>query len=255
MKIVCWNVNGLRAVHAKGLFLDWFFKEKADIVCLNETKLQKNQIPEELKNIQGYSSYFSCAEKKGYSGTAIWTKITPEKVVAKLGKEKFDTEGRLIRLDFKNFVLLNVYIPNGGMSEDRLRFKLDYYDALLSLLLEIKKNHKNIILTGDINTAHEEIDLAQPKENAHSTGFLPKERAWIDKLIGNGFVDTFRMFDKEGGNYTFWDYRMRAREYNIGWRLDYFFVSDSLKGKVKSSFIEKNVLGSDHCPIGMEINV
>ena len=255
MKILCWNVNGLRAVHSKGLFLNWFSREKADVVCLNETKLQEDQLPEELKNIKGYSSYFSYAQKKGYSGTALWTRTMPEKVTTELGERKFDTEGRIVRADFKNFVLLNVYFPNGGMSDERLKFKLEYYDAFLNYLLKLKKKEKNIILTGDINTAHQEIDLAQPKENENSTGFLPQERAWLDKLLDGGFVDTFRMFNKESGNYTFWDYRMRARDYNIGWRLDYFFVSEDLEDKVKSSYIEKDVLGSDHCPICLEIDL
>jgi exodeoxyribonuclease-3 len=255
MKILCWNVNGLRAVHSKGLFLDWFTKENADIICLNETKLQEEQVPEELRKVRGYSSYFSCAEKKGYSGTALWTKTKPEKVVTELGETKFDTEGRLVRADYKDFVLLNVYFPNGEMSEDRLKFKFDYYDAFLSYLLKLKKQQKKIILTGDINTAHTELDLAQPKENEGSTGFLPQERKWIGKLLDSGFTDTFRMFNKEGGNYTFWDYRMRSRDYNIGWRLDYFFVSEELKDKVSASYIEKDVSGSDHCPIGLEIDL
>ncbi|MCX5782005.1 MAG: exodeoxyribonuclease III [Elusimicrobia bacterium] len=255
MKILCWNVNGLRAVHSKGLFLDWFLKEKADIVCVNETKSQIDQIPDELKNISGYYSYFSSAEKKGYSGTGLWTKINPIKTSFELGTKKFDNEGRLIRADFKDFILLNVYFPSGGMSEERLKFKLDYYDAFLEYLLQLKKKDKKIILTGDINTAHKEIDLAQPQQNENETGFLPVERAWIDKLVKNGFIDTFRMFEKEGGNYTYWDYRMLSRERNIGWRLDYFFVSENLKDKVKSSYIQKDVLGSDHCPICLEIQI
>ena len=255
MKILCWNVNGLRATHSKGIFLKWFLKEKADIVCLNETKLQEEQIPEDLKNISGYHSYFSHAEKKGYSGTALWTKIEPLRVENKLNIKKFDNEGRLIRADFKNFILFNVYFPNGGMSEERLKFKLDYYDAFLDYLIKIRKKNKNIIVAGDVNTAREEIDLAQPKQNETETGFLPEERAWLDKLIKNGFADTFRIFNKEGGNYTFWNYRMAARAYNIGWRLDYFFVSESLRDKVKSSSIENDVLGSDHCPIVLELDV
>lgn len=255
MKILCWNVNGLRAVHNKGFFLKWFEKENADIVCLNETKLQCEQLPQELKEIRGYYSYFSCAEKKGYSGTAIWSKIKPEKIFFEMGIKKFDAEGRYLRADYKDFILFNIYFPNGGMSNERLKFKLEYYDAFLKLVSELKKEDKGIIIAGDTNTAHKEIDLAQPAENRNSTGFLPEERAWIDRLIREGFTDTFRMFNREGGNYTYWDYRMKARDYNIGWRIDYFFVTENLKEKVKSSYIEKDVLGSDHCPVGLEIEI
>ena len=254
-KIVCWNVNGLRAVHAKGIFLDWVSKENADIIAVDETKLQESQIPVEIKNIRGYHSYFSSAGKKGYSGTAIWTKEKPRRVSMELGKKKFDTEGRLIRADFPAFVFLNVYVPNGGMSEERLRFKLDYYDAFLGYLSGLRRSGKRIILAGDLNTSHHEIDLAQPKEHEKETGFLPEERAWIDQLVKHGFIDTFRMFNREGGNYTYWDYRMRARDYNIGWRLDYFFVSEDLKSVVTSSSIEKDVSGSDHCPIALTLSI
>ena len=252
MKLLLWNVNGLRAVHNKKLFIPWFKKEKADIVCLNETKLQEDQVPPELKDIKGYNSFFSCAEKKGYSGTAIWTKIPPKDVSKELGIKKFDTEGRLLRIDLEDLTLFTIYFPNGGMSEERLKFKLNY-DAFYDHIQKLKKQGRKIIICGDVNTAHTEIDLARPKENSDTTGFLPIERKWLDKLFSNGFVDTFRIFNEKGENYTYWDYKTLARDRNVGWRIDYFIVSENLKDKVISSYIQSDVVGSDHCPIALEL--
>jgi exodeoxyribonuclease III len=172
-----------------------------------------------------------------------------------LGNKRFDSEGRLIQLEFKNFSLFNVYFPNGGASGERLRFKLEFYERFLEFVTNFKKKKKNLIICGDINTAHKEIDLARPKENEESSGFLPIERKWIDKLIASGFIDTFRLFNEKGENYSWWDYKTAARDRNVGWRIDYFFVSEPLRKKVKQAFIEKDVLGSDHCPIGIEINI
>jgi exodeoxyribonuclease III len=254
MKILSWNVNGIRALYKKG-FLDWFMSEKADIVCIQETKAGLSQFPDDIKRINGYDVYSASAERKGYSGAAVWAKIKPESVSMSLGNKRFDSEGRLVQLEFKNFSLFNVYFPNGGASEERLRFKLEFYERFLEFVTNFKKKKKNLIICGDINTAHKEIDLARPKENEESSGFLPIERKWIDKLIASGFIDTFRLFNEKGENYSWWDYKTAARDRNVGWRIDYFFVSEPLRKKVKRAFIQKNVLGSDHCPVGIEVDI
>jgi exodeoxyribonuclease III len=254
MKILSWNVNGIRAVYKKG-FLDWFISEKSDMVCVQETKAGLVQFPDDIRRIRGYDVYAASAERKGYSGAAVWAKIKPESVSMSLGNKRFDSEGRLIQLEFKNFSLFNVYFPNGGASEERLRFKLEFYERFLEFVTNFKKKKKNLIICGDINTAHKEIDLARPKENEESSGFLPIERKWIDKLIASGFIDTFRLFNEKGENYSWWDYKTAARDRNVGWRIDYFFVSEPLRKKVKRAFIQKNVLGSDHCPVGIEVDI
>lgn len=265
MKLVSWNVNGLRAVYRKGEFLSFVKKEKPDIVCLQETKASEEQLPDELRNIPGYHSYFSSSKvKKGYSGVAIYTKEKPEKVAYGMGIKKFDDEGRLLEAHYKDFVLLAVYFPNGGGGPDRLKYKLDFYDAFLAHIEKLRTpktpkgartgKGKKIIFCGDVNTAHEEIDLARPKENEENTGFLPEERAWIDELVNNGYVDVFRyFFPNKTGAYTYWDMKTRARDRNVGWRIDYFFVSPDLLPRVKSAKILANIYGSDHCPVVMEI--
>ncbi len=252
IRILSWNVNGLRAVHKKG-FLDWFNNEKPDILCLQETKAQEEQLPEEVRNIEGYHSYFSSAVKKGYSGVAIYTKEEPKSVKKGFGIEKFDSEGRILIAEYPDFILFNIYYPNGKAREERLRYKMDFYDEFLKFVNKLKKKGKNIIICGDVNTAHKEIDLARPKENEKVSGFLPEEREWIDKFLSHGYLDTFRMFNQEPDNYTWWDQITRARERNVGWRIDYFYISESLKKKVKDAFILSDVMGSDHCPIGIEI--
>jgi exodeoxyribonuclease-3 len=248
--MLSWNINGIRAIEKKG-FLNWFLKERPDILCLQEVKADENQIPQELKNIFGYPVYFNPAQKKGYSGTAIYTKIKPEKISTKMGFKQFDEEGRFLRLDFRNFILINLYVPNGGQDKENLDYKLKSYDYLNKYLGKIK--NKPIILTGDFNVAHKEIDLAQPKENQDSIMFTPKERQQIDKMLDLGFIDTFRQFHKEGNNYTWWAYYSFARQKGLGWRIDYFFVSKSLEKKLKKSFILDKVSGSDHCPVGIEV--
>jgi exodeoxyribonuclease III len=252
MKILSWNVNGIRAVHKKG-FMEWFLRSKADVICVQETKADFLQFPQELKTIKGYELYLSSAEKKGYSGTAVWTCNKPKSASTALGFKRFDTEGRLVHLEYREFDLLNVYFPNGGASEERLRFKLDFYDNFLKYLILLKKKKRHLIICGDVNTAHKEIDLARPKANQDVSGFLQIERDWISRLIAHGFIDTFRAFNDKGENYSWWDYKTRARDRNIGWRIDYFFISESLKNSLKKAFIEKDVLGSDHCPVGIEI--
>ncbi|MBN2542644.1 exodeoxyribonuclease III [bacterium] len=252
MRILCWNVNGIRAIYKKG-FMDWFLEEKPDILCVQETKANEEQIPEDIKGVEGYHAYFSVAEKKGYSGVGILSKMQPESIQRGFGIAEFDNEGRILIADFDEFILFNIYFPNGKMSRERLKYKLDFYDAFLAYADNLKEKGRNIIVCGDVNTAHKEIDLARPKENEKVSGFLLEERAWIDKLIEHGYVDTFRMFNEEGENYSWWDYKTRARERNVGWRIDYFFVNEGFKDNVRSAFIMSDVMGSDHCPIGIEI--
>jgi exodeoxyribonuclease III len=254
LRLLSWNVNGLRAMHKKG-FLDWFAREQPDMLCLQETKAAEDQLPFELRTVPGYTAYFDQAERKGYSGVALYTRMQPKEVRHGLGVERFDTEGRMLAVDFGSFVLFNVYFPNGGMSPERLQFKMDFYDAFLDRVEALRKKGKHIVICGDVNTAHNEIDLARPKENSTVTGFLPQERAWIDKLLAAGYIDTFRHFCTEGSRYTWWDMKTRARERNVGWRLDYFFVSESLRGSLQSAAIMPDVMGSDHCPVELIIEL
>jgi len=252
MKILSWNVNGLRAVYKKG-FLNWLRKTKADIVCLQEIKANKDQLPLELLNLGNYWIYFNSSQRKGYSGTAIFTKEKPRKIETSLGLERFDKEGRIIKAAYKNFILINIYLPHGGRQKENLDYKLSVYQKLLAYL---KKNqNKKIILTGDFNVAHQEIDLARPKQNKDNIMFTLEERKQIDEIINLGFIDTLREFHKEGGNYTWWPYFAKAKERNLGWRIDYIFISKTLLHYLKDGFILSKVKGSDHCPIDIEINL
>jgi exodeoxyribonuclease III len=252
MRLVSWNVNGIRAAHGKGLAA-WLLKEGADIVCLQETKASPNQVPAAISDLPGHHTYFSSPERRGYSGVGLISRKEPEQVRYGMGDARFDSEGRIIEADYGAFTLLNVYFPNGGASPERLRYKLDFYEAFFDRMERLRSSGQNIILCGDVNTAHTERDIARPKENENHTGFLPVERAWLDRVFQAGYVDTFRMFNQEGGHYTWWDMKTRARERNVGWRLDYFIVSESLREKVKSAGILSSVQGSDHCPITLEI--
>lgn len=256
MKFFSWNVNGLRAVAKKG-FLDWLHETSPDIVCLQETKAEADQLSEEVRNPKGYFSYFSHSKgRKGYSGVALYSKKEPTKVEYGIGIKKFDDEGRVIVAHYDGFALLNVYFPNGGGGPERLKYKLDFYDAFLEYVEGLRKKGKKVIFCGDVNTAHEAIDLARPKENEKNTGFLPEERAWIDELIYHGYVDTFRHFHphKEGA-YSYWDMKTAARDRNVGWRIDYFFIAPELAGKLKSAGISSNIYGSDHCPVFIDISI
>ncbi len=250
MKIVSWNVNGLRAVCKKG-FIDWFNKARADVVCLQEVKLQEGQIPEEVLKIRGYYMYFSYAKKKGYSGVAVFTKDKPLKVTDKSGLRRFDEEGRMLRLDYKDFILIDFYIPHGGRGKENLPYKLETYKHLLKYLDKIKD--KKVVIIGDFNIAHDDIDLARPKQNRNNIMFTEEERKQIDKVIGLDFIDSFRKFHKGGGHYTWWPYFANARERDLGWRIDYAFVSKKLSPKLKKAFILKESGGSDHCPVGIEL--
>jgi exodeoxyribonuclease III len=254
MKIVSWNVNGIRAVFNKGL-LDYLDQEKADVICLQEIKALADQFPDELMQRKEYF-YIHPAQKKGYSGVAIISKSEPLNVWEGLGLEEYDCEGRVLIAEFSDFILFNCYFPNGQRDLGRVPYKLAFSDKVMEEALRLKKQKKKeIIICGDYNTAHKEEDLANPKSNVGTTGFLPIERAWLDKFSLAGFVDAFRFFIPEGnGHYTWWTYRGDCRTRNIGWRIDYFFVSEALKTKLKSCYHRPEVLGSDHCPVVLELS-
>jgi exodeoxyribonuclease-3 len=254
IRLLCWNVNGIRAVRGKG-FLEWLYRESPDIICLQETKAHLEQLDADLKEPQGYHTYWSYPEKKGYSGVATFTREKPTSVGYDLGDAKIDIEGRVIIAEYPAFTLLNIYFPNGKKDAERLRYKMDFYDAFLKLADSLKERDKRLVICGDVNTAHKEIDLARPKENATVSGFLPEERAWIDKFIAHGYVDTFRHFHQEPNHYTWWDLKSGARARNVGWRIDYFFVSENLLPSVTSAFIMPEIMGSDHCPVGITLKI
>jgi exodeoxyribonuclease-3 len=255
MKIISWNTNGLRATAKQGFFTPLFKDENPDILCLQETKAEPDQLPEEVRNVPGYYSYFSYPKnKKGYSGVAIYTKEKPREIFYGMGIKKLDDEGRLLGIKLKNFTIINGYFPNGGAGPERLKYKLEFYDAFLKFILKLRKKGENVIFCGDVNTAHEAIDLARPKENEENTGFLPIERAWLDKVVKNNFLDIWRELNPNKINvYTYWDQKTRARDRNVGWRIDYFFVDKKILPKIKNTGMLNNYYGSDHCPIWLEI--
>ena len=252
MEILSWNINGIRAADRKGFF-EWFKKETPDILCLQEIKARPEQVPSHFRNTPGYNIFWNSAERKGYSGVVTFTKEKPINIKKGFGIEKFDREGRILITEFSSFILFNIYFPNGKKNQERLDYKLDFYDTFLGYTDNLKVDGKNIVVCGDFNTAHKEIDLARPKENENISGFLPIERAWMDTFIDHGYVDTFRHFNKEPEQYSWWDMKSRARERNVGWRIDYFFVNKEFIQNVKKAFIMQNVIGSDHCPVGIEI--
>ena len=254
LKLLSWNVNGIRAQEKKG-FLKWLLKESPDILCVQETKAHIEQLSEELINPNGYKTYWSSGEKKGYSGVATYTKTESKKFESGFGVEKFDKEGRILIHDFDDFILFNIYFPNGQRDEERLNYKLGFYDEFLNHVNELKDKGKKLIICGDVNTAHKEIDLARPKENENTSGFLPIERKWMDKFTECGYIDTFRHFVKDGSHYTYWDPITRARDRNVGWRIDYFFITPNLLKNLKNAFIMQDVMGSDHCPLGIELEI
>ncbi len=249
MKIVSWNVNGLRSVHKKG-FLDFLKKEKADIICLQEIKIQEDQIPSEIGAIKGYEQYYNTGSRKGYAGVAVYSKARPVKVSTTLGMERFDNEGRFLRLDYDDFILIALYMPQGARDKRDMTYKLEAYDLLLGYLAKIR--NRKVVVIGDLNIAHKEIDLARPKQNMKNTMFTPEERERLDALVALGFVDTFRMFNGENANYSWWPYFADARERNLGWRIDDVVVSKPFRERLKKAFILPGVMGSDHCPIGVE---
>ena len=251
MKLISWNVNGIRACLNKG-FLDFFNKENADIFCIQETKMHEGQI--ELK-LEGYYQYWNSAEKKGYSGTAIFTKVKPLKVFYGMGIEEHDKEGRVITLEFDKFYMVNVYTPNSKRELERLEYRMVWEDEFRKYLLKLNET-KPVIMCGDLNVAHEEIDLKNPKTNRHNAGFTDEERNKMTELLKSGFTDSFRYLYPEKENiYSWWSYMFHAREKNAGWRIDYFIVSKSIETQIKEAIIYTEILGSDHCPVGLEIKI
>ncbi len=256
MKIVSWNVNGLRAVERKGLLKPFFQRLSPDIVLLQEIKAKKEQLSDEVKNIKRYYSYFNSPKNKaGYSGTAIYSIKKPKKVICGMGNDKYDDEGRIITAFYENFIVCNIYFPNGGQGPHRLKYKLEFYEEFLDYINKLNEI-KPVVWGGDVNTAHEEIDLTRHKENQNNTGFLPEERAWLDEVVASGWVDTFRYFYPEKSNvYSYWDMKTRSRDRNVGWRIDYIFISQSLTPLLKKASIHNNIFGSDHCPVSIELSI
>jgi len=254
LKIYSWNVNGIRAVSKKG-FIEWLSESNADIFCLQETKAQPEQLDDGLVNPDGYHVHWNSAQKKGYSGVATLSKQEPISIRDGIENEDFDGEGRIIESEYENFTLLNIYFPNGRRDLSRVDYKLEFCDLVLDRCEALKAEGKNLIICGDYNTAHKEIDLKNPKANQKTTGFLPEERAWIDKFIDHGYIDTFREYNKDPENYTWWSYRFSARDKNIGWRIDYFFINEAFLPNLKNAFILPEIQGSDHCPLGIEVDV
>ena len=255
MKLISWNVNGLRAVVNKG-FKDFFTNINADIFSIQETKMQENQLEENILDIfEGYNKYWNSAEKKGYSGTAIFTKKKPINVSYGIGKEEHDKEGRVITLEFDKFYMVNIYTPNSKRELERLDYRQIWEDEIRSYLSELK-NKKPVIMCGDLNVAHKEIDLKNPKTNRKNAGFTDEERGKMTELLDAGFIDTFRYkYPELEGKYSWWSYMFHAREKNAGWRIDYFIVSDDLKNNIEDAKILDNVYGSDHCPVELDINI
>ena len=255
MRIVSWNVNGIRAVANKG-FADSIKAMDADIIGIQETKAQPDQLGPEITQLEGYKSWFYSAERKGYSGTALYSRIEPEDVTFGLGTDEFDHEGRTICADFGKFVLFNIYFPNGGRGDDFVKFKLRFYDCFLDRVRELESKGREVICCGDVNTAHKEIDLSNPKANSKISGFLPEERVYMDHFAEAGLTDTFRMlYPDKPECYTWWSYKTAARERNVGWRIDYFFATKGLLSSVKESNMMSTVMGSDHCPVYLDLNI
>lgn len=255
IKLTSWNVNGIRAISKKPDFWTWFKNNDADIVNLQETRAQLDEIPKELYNVEGYDSYFNTAERKGYSSVASYSKLKPHKVVRGMESPETDKEGRILRMDFDDFMLLNIYFPNSGPKASKLDKKIQFCNQLTDYIIDLKDAGNNIVVAGDVNIAHKPIDVAEPQQDKRKSGFLPAERDWLSEFLDLGFVDTFRMFNQEGDNYTWWSYRYHGRERGLGWRLDYFFVNKEFKNKVLSATIESDVMGSDHCPITLELDL
>ena len=257
IKMISWNVNGLRAALKKG-FLQSLLQMDVDLLAIQETKLQEAQLTGEMINIPGYEAYYSHSTvKKGYSGVAVYTRVKPEKVKYGIGIPRFDDEGRVVEMDFGDFIFFNVYFPNGQMSEERLCYKLDFYREFFNYADIYKKNERSIVIAGDFNTAHNEIDLKNPGPNSKRSGFLRIERDRLDSIIKNGYVDTFRHIFPDTVKYSWWSYRFNARQNNAGWRIDYFFVTRDIieNGWPIKAFIDNDLPGSDHCPVGLVLEI
>lgn len=252
--IISYNVNGIRSAISKG-FCDWLALEKYDIVCLQETKARLEDVGMIEMESMGYLHFWHSAEKKGYSGVAIFTKIKPDNVVTGCGIEKYDREGRFIRADFGDWSILNCYFPSGTTGEERQGFKMTFLDDFLLWINELKKERPNLIIVGDYNIAHREIDIHDPKGNKNSSGFLPEERAWMDKWFESGFTDAFRFVHPDMVEYSWWSFRAGARGNNKGWRIDYQSVSDNLQGQIREARQLNAVMHSDHCPVLLQIDL
>jgi len=255
MKIISWNVNGLRAVLSREA-LNPVLELSPDLLCLQEIKMKQEQLPEEYVSVfDDFIGYWHSAKRPGYSGVATFSRSLPDDNQYLMGEERFDVEGRLIRLDFDHITLFNVYIPNGKRDHARLAYKLDFYARLLEICDELHRSGRQIIICGDINTAHRPIDLRNPKQNEKTSGFLLEERLWIDEFLKHDFIDIYREIHGDRVQYTWWTYRVNARQRNIGWRLDYFLISKGLLENVLDVVIYDEIIGSDHCPIGLDISV
>jgi exodeoxyribonuclease-3 len=252
MRITTWNVNGIRAAIKKGA-LAWAQTQAMDVFCLQEVKALREQLPDADREIPGYLSYWNSAKRPGYSGVAVYSRIEPQSIVYGLGDDRFDDEGRVIRLHYPGLVLYNIYFPNGQRGLDRVEYKLDFYACLLEQCDRFHAEGERVVITGDFNTAHREIDLAHPKANEKTSGFLPEERIWIDRFLEHGFVDIYRELYPERVQYTWWTFITNARARNVGWRLDYFLISQALAGQADDVVIHDEVPGSDHCPVTLTL--
>lgn len=254
MKLYSWNVNGIRAAEKKGL-VDWIQSEQPDVLGIQELKATEDQLPDTLKQIDGYHAFFNPAERKGYSGTAVYYKEEPLNIHTGLSDDRFNHEGRTIVMEYPDFTLYNIYFPNGGQGDDRLQFKMDFYDCFQKDVNALVAEGKRVIVCGDVNTAHTEIDLKNPKSNAKRSGFLPIEREWVTQFLNDGYIDTYRYFYPDQIKYSWWSYRFNARANNAGWRIDYFFASENAKDLLEDAAIHTDVMGSDHCPISLTLKI
>ncbi|HQQ02014.1 MAG TPA: exodeoxyribonuclease III [Bacteroidales bacterium] len=253
MKLISYNVNGLRSALAKGL-LPWLEEEHPDIFCLQELKAQPEQIPDEEFQRLGYYTYWHCAEKKGYSGVGLLTIREPDRVIKGLGNPVYDREGRFMRADFGQISVISVYHPSGTTGEVRQEFKMQWLEFFLQYVNRLRDERPYLIISGDFNICHKPIDIHDPIRNAHSSGFLPEEREWMDRFVASGFIDTFRVFNNQPHQYSWWSFRARAREKNLGWRIDYHFVTENLKPKLRNAYLLPQINHSDHCPVVLEID-
>jgi exodeoxyribonuclease III len=251
MRLISWNVNGIRAAR-KGGFLKWFEGQSADVVAVQEVKAFAEQLEPDLARPGGYHAYWHPANKPGYSGVAIFSKKEPLDVREGIGIPGIDSEGRVLVAEYPGLTLVNAYFPNSQREHTRLPYKLEFCGAMFKFLEKMRKKGKNVVVCGDFNIAHKEIDLRNPKSNKDNAGFLPEERAWMDQFLEKGWVDTFRHFNKDPGHYTWWSYRPGVREKNVGWRIDYFCANEEFKDRLKKSVIQCEIKGSDHCPILLE---
>jgi exodeoxyribonuclease III len=268
MKIITWNINGYRSITGQNAskrydvvtkdnrLFKYIEDEKPDIICLQEVKADQDQISPELIAPSGYEYFYNTAtSKKGYSGVAVFSKMKPKSVETKINIDKFDAEGRILKLDFDDFIVYNIYFPKGYADNDRLDYKMEFYDVMKNNFSELIKSGRKIIISGDYNTAHKEIDLARPKENVGTSGFMPIERVKLDEYELIGLMDAFRVVCKDGGHYSWWSQRGQARRNNIGWRIDYHYVSNNLEHHIKDCYMQPNTEGSDHCPVVLELDL